>query len=142
MKILWIENNARFAAVAGRAFLAGHDVAVVPSVAAAREAVASGDYDAVLLDYDLDDGKGTEALPFLPALAKRPRIIAVSSHEMGNSRLLNAGADAVCGKARFRDLAAILQGSSCLAADDEAEDLTRRYSATASTPEPARASRS
>jgi DNA-binding response OmpR family regulator len=108
VKILWVENNSRFAAVAGRAFLADHDVTVVPAIAEARAALTSGDYEAVLVDYDLDDGKGTELLPFLMALTKRPQIVAVSSHDMGNSRLLDAGADAICGKASFRNLAAIL----------------------------------
>lgn len=56
MRILFVENHAPFAQVAIAQFLAGHDVIVAPSLAAAR--AAKGPFDVVLIDYDLDDGKG------------------------------------------------------------------------------------
>jgi CheY-like chemotaxis protein len=101
MNILYLENHAVFAAQVTRQFLAAHRVTVVPSLAAARTLLASGNYDLILSDYDLDDGKREEfvrecraALPCLP-------IVAVSSHEAGNAALLRAGASAVCSKMEF-----------------------------------------
>jgi hypothetical protein len=58
-------------------------------------------FDAILLDYDLDDGKGTALLPVLSALASRPVVIATSSHSEGNSKLLADGANMVCSKRDF-----------------------------------------
>ena len=101
MNILYLENHAVFAEQVTRQFLASHRVTVVPSLAAARSALASGAFDLVLSDYDLDDGKGEEFVrgcrskhPLLP-------IIAVSSHDEGNRALVRAGASAVCSKMHF-----------------------------------------
>ena len=91
-----------------RQFLAKHSVTVVPTVAAARKAIISGDFDLVLSDYDLDDGKGDEFVrecrqeyPALP-------IVAVSSHEAGNSALVRAGASAICGKMEFNRIQEVI----------------------------------
>jgi CheY-like chemotaxis protein len=110
MRLLWVENHAGFVRVAGRQFLSEHSVTVVPSLAAARAALAAAHFDAVLLDYDLDDGKGAE----LVALVRQMRtvVIATSSHEDGNAALLAAGADAVCPKAKFAAIGAVL--ASCV----------------------------
>ena len=56
MNILYLENHAVFAEQVTRQFLREHRVTVVPSLAAARSALASGSFDLVLSDYDLDDG--------------------------------------------------------------------------------------
>lgn len=109
MKLLWVENHATFARTAARCFLAGHAVTVVPSLAAARTALAAGTFDAVLIDFDLDDGKGTELVRELTAAGPRPAVIAVSAHEDGNRQLLAAGADAVCDKLRFNRIADVLE---------------------------------
>lgn len=108
MRLLWAENHAVFARVAGRQFLTAHDLAVVPSLAAARAALAAGRFDAVLLDYDLDDGKGAELVPFVRQLPDRPAIVATSAHADGNAALLAAGADGACPKTRFTDIGAVL----------------------------------
>jgi CheY-like chemotaxis protein len=108
MRLLWVENHAVFARLASRQFLAGHDVTVVPSLALAREALAARTFDAVLLDYDLDDGKGASLVEFLRQLPVVPAVVATSAHEDGNGLLLAAGADAACLKGRFADISAVL----------------------------------
>ena len=108
MRLLWVENHAVFVRLAQRQFLAAHDVTVTPSLAEARAALAANDFDIVLLDQDLDDGKGASLLAFLCELPSRPVVIAVSAHEAGNEALLAAGADLVCPKLRFPEIQAVL----------------------------------
>jgi DNA-binding response OmpR family regulator len=108
MDILWVENHAEFARHAVKSFLAEHTVTVVPSLTAARAALATAVFGVVLVDFDLDDGKGTELVRVLRQLAQRPWIVATSSHEEGNQALVEAGADAVCGKLRFSRIAPVI----------------------------------
>jgi CheY-like chemotaxis protein len=109
MNLLWVENHAPFVRVALRSFLTAHAVTVVPSLAAAREALARGRFDAVLVDFDLDDGKGVELVRQLVAAPDRPLLVAASAHADGNAALREAGADAVCGKMEFPRIAALLE---------------------------------
>jgi CheY-like chemotaxis protein len=108
MQILWVENHDQFARIAARQFLAGHSVTVVPSLTGARAALVNGSFDVVLIDFDLDDGKGDELVRELKALPKPPHLVAASSHDEGNRALLEAGADAVCGKLQFARIAEVL----------------------------------
>lgn len=111
VNILYLENHAVFVEQVMREFLTGYQVTVVPSLAAARKALAQGNFHLILADYDLDDGKGEEFVrecridhPELP-------IIAVSSHDEGNAALIRAGASAVCSEMEFeriRDVIASL----------------------------------
>ncbi len=110
MNILWVENHDRFSRLAVKTFLVGHTVVVVPSLASARQALASEMFDLVLLDYDLDDGKGIELVAEIKALPRRPGLIATSSHVFGNQSLLEAGADAVCGKTEFTRIGQVIAG--------------------------------
>jgi DNA-binding response OmpR family regulator len=110
MNILYLENHAVFADQVTRQFLAAHRVTVVPSLAAARASFASGRYDLVLSDYDLDDGKGEEFVRECHAALPRLPIIAVSSHEAGNAALLRAGASAVCSKMEFHHIEQVIGG--------------------------------
>jgi CheY-like chemotaxis protein len=103
-----VENHARFVAIVLHSFLRDVDVCVVPSLAEARQRLAAESFDAVLLDYDLDDGKGSELVPVVLALPNRPRLIAASSNAEGNARLLQAGADAVCPKRDFARIESLL----------------------------------
>jgi CheY-like chemotaxis protein len=109
VRVLWVENHAVFARMAGRQFLSAHDLTVVPSIDAAKDAVTGGLFDAVLIDYDLDDGKGDELVRFVRQLPVRLPVVATSSHEDGNAALLAAGADATCPKARFAEIEAVLR---------------------------------
>jgi len=108
VRLLWVENHAVFARMAGQQFLAGHELTVVPSLALARETLAALTFDAVLLDYDLDDGKGASLVAFIRQLPTVPVVVATSAHEDGNRFLLAAGADAACPKGRFAEISVVL----------------------------------
>ncbi|MEO7718865.1 MAG: response regulator [Capsulimonas sp.] len=113
MNILWVENHDRFAKIAIKTFLAEHNVTVVPSLAAARAVLEPAVFDVVMIDYDLDDGKGDALIEEISALTPQPGIIATSSHAFGNQALMAAGAHAICGKTEFttiRDVIAALPG--------------------------------
>lgn len=107
--ILFVENHNVFAAQVSRAFLGAHEVTVVPSLAQARAELATRRFEVVLIDYDLDDGKGVELIGELHAAADRPFTIGVSSHDLGNTAMLSAGADAICGKMDFRNIESVIQ---------------------------------
>lgn len=113
MRVLWIENHAVFVRMAGRQFLAAHELTVVPSVAAARSALKASAFDAVLVDYDLDDGKGSEVVGLVRSLSGRPVVIAVSSHGDGNAALMKAGADATCSKMEFSKIERVIEAAIC-----------------------------
>jgi CheY-like chemotaxis protein len=108
VRLLWAENHAVFARTAGRQFLAAHQLTVVPSLAQAQAALATQSFDVLLVDFDLDDGKGTALVEFVRQLPGRLAVVAASAHEDGNAALLEAGADAVCPKARFAEIEAVL----------------------------------
>ena len=108
MDLLWVENHPQFTRFA-RPFLVDYAVTVVPSLAAARAALGQARFDVVLVDFDLDDGKGSELVRELVAVPGRPLIVATSSHADGNSALLHAGADAICGKPEFHRLPGLLR---------------------------------
>ena len=110
MNILYLGNHAVFAEQVARQFLAVHRVTVVPSLSAARSALASGSYDLVISDYDLDDGKGEEFVRECHAAHPSLPIIAASSHDAGNAALVRAGASAVCGKMEFDHIQEVITG--------------------------------
>ena len=101
MNILFLENHAIFADQVIREFLPGHTVKLVGSILQARDALAHEQFDLILSDYDLDDGKGTEFVQEYRKLRPLLPIIAVSAHEEGNRALLQAGASDVCCKMEF-----------------------------------------
>src|ERR1041385_9343881 len=101
MKILFVENHSIFAKQVIDCFLSAHEVTVLPSLAGARSDLKMNQYDLLLVDYDLDDGKGEELVRELRNRNSKLRIIGVSSHERGNAALLEAGADAICSKMNF-----------------------------------------
>jgi len=109
MNILYLENHAVFAQNVIRQFLALHRVTVVPSLVAARSALATGSYDLVLADYDLDDSKGDTFVAECRATHPQLPIIAVSSHDAGNAALVRAGASAVCSKMEFDRIGQVVQ---------------------------------
>ncbi len=108
MKILYVENHAVFAAQVCQQFLSAHTVRVVPTLAAARDALGADDYDLLIADYDLDDGKGDELVRACHVLHPSITIIAGSAHEAGNTALVKAGASAVCGKMEFDRIAEVI----------------------------------
>ena len=80
----------------------------MPILAAARQALVPDSFGAVLVDYDLDDGKGVELIQELKSQAQRPVVVAVSSHEAGNDALVSASADTVCSKMQFANIEVVL----------------------------------
>src|SRR5258705_5561473 len=101
MKILFVENHSIFAHQAKIHFLSAYQVTVVPSLSLARSSLAANQFDLLLIDYDLDDGKGEELVHELRKAGNKIRIIGVSAREEGNAALLHAGVDAICGKMEF-----------------------------------------
>ena len=101
MKILFVENHPIFAKQVIDCFLSEHEVLVVPSLAQARIKLGEDRYEVVLVDYDLDDGKGAELIREFRAKGSQLRFIGVSAREDGNKALSEAGADAICSKMNF-----------------------------------------
>ena len=120
MNLLWVENHPAFTRFA-RSFLAGYDVTVAPSLTSARDALAQKQFDVVLMDYDLDDGKGNDLVRELVTSSRRPVIIATSAHAEGNAALLAAGADGVCGKLEFHRIASLLRTLTAVADRNDEE---------------------
>jgi len=108
MKVLFVENHRVFANLTAKRLLSSHAVTIVPSLALAREALETEQFDIVLVDYDLDDGKGTDLVSELRDISNHPKMIAVSSHAEGNAALKNAGADAICSKQDFQTIESII----------------------------------
>lgn len=109
MKILYVENHAVFAAQVSSKFLSKHDITLVPGLTEARQALSNVDFNIVLVDYDLDDGKGDELVREIRTVQSRLPIIAVSSHDPGNQAMLKAGANAICSKMDFDQIQTIIQ---------------------------------
>jgi DNA-binding response OmpR family regulator len=109
MKILYVENHAIFAAQVCKQFLSAHSVRVVPTRAAARDALAADSYELLIVDYDLDDGKGDELVQACRVSYPKLKIIAASAHEAGNTALLKAGASACCGKMEFNRIQSVIE---------------------------------
>jgi DNA-binding response OmpR family regulator len=109
MRILYVENHAIFAQQVCQQFLPAHDVIVVSSLATARQALAAERYDLLIVDYDLDDGKGDELVREFRVLNPKLKIIAASSHDAGNTALMKAGASAVGGKMEFDKIAQVVK---------------------------------
>ena len=109
LNILYLENHAVFAAQVTQQFLSLHEVLVVASLSAAREAWKPEVFDLMLADYDLDDGKGVEFVREVRARNATTPIIGVSSHDAGNEALLNAGASAICSKMDFDNICSVIE---------------------------------
>jgi DNA-binding response OmpR family regulator len=109
MRILYVENHAAFAETVRQKFLSEYSVTIVPSLSLARETLNESSFDILLVDYDLDDGKGAELVREVRASAKRIAIVGVSSHAEGNAALLQAGADAICGKMEFDQIQSVVK---------------------------------
>ncbi len=62
----------------------------------------------MLVDYDLDDGKGTELVRELKLHQANMPIVGISSHQNGNAALLAAGAVVTCSKMEFSRIRLVL----------------------------------
>jgi CheY-like chemotaxis protein len=108
MKILFVENHAVFAGQVINQFLSRHTVSVVPSLAEARRALANHCFDLLLVDYDLEDGKGDSLVREVHASGRTVPTIGVSSHDEGNMALKAAGAGAICSKMQFDRIQSVI----------------------------------
>jgi catechol 2,3-dioxygenase-like lactoylglutathione lyase family enzyme/CheY-like chemotaxis protein len=108
LKILYLESNPRFASVTIKAFLSKHAVTLVSNLSDARQELAVGKFDVALIDYALEDGQGDDLVYDLKAQRTCPVIIATSPLPQGNAALMEAGADAVCGKMEFQNIEAVM----------------------------------
>jgi DNA-binding NarL/FixJ family response regulator len=109
MKILYVENHEIFAKQVANLLLSGHDVTIVASLVKAREALAAEEYELLLVDYDLDDGKGSELVREVRALTSKLPMIGASSHDQGNQALLKAGVNAICSKMDFSHIEEVIR---------------------------------
>ncbi|MBI5545464.1 MAG: response regulator transcription factor [Deltaproteobacteria bacterium] len=119
MRILFVENHDVFADGVRARFLAAHEVVIVPSLAGAREALARTSFEVILVDFDLDDGKGVELVQELCASGSKAPTIVVSAREDGNQALLTAGAMAAVSKLQFNRIEGVLAALE-IAADERA----------------------
>jgi DNA-binding response OmpR family regulator len=101
LKILFVENHSIFVRQVTNLFLSKHEVTVVPNLSEARSSLIFDHFDLLLVDYDLDDGKGATLVRELRDAGNKIRIIGVSAREEGNAALLQAGADVICSKMEF-----------------------------------------
>ena len=81
---------------------------MVASVEGAIERLREHRFDALLVDHDLDDGKGDRAVARAREMGYEGTIVAVSARDDGNQALVAAGADAVCGKMEFKRIRSVL----------------------------------
>src|SRR5262249_44592756 len=93
VRILYVDDHAVLARTVVEAFLWAHEVDVVPSIAAAKHALATRAYDVALVDHDLEDGIGPSFVRWARARGHRLPLVAVSSHAEGNAALMEAGAN-------------------------------------------------
>ncbi len=109
MRILFVENHEPFSNIVRDKFLAAYEVRIVKTLSDARAALKQGEWDVVLLDDDLDDGEGIALMKELEGKPARPFIIGVSAYDDLNRELINAGADATCGKLQFSQIEEVLR---------------------------------
>ena len=98
LRILYVEDRAEFAASVISRFLSQHSVTVALSLVEARRALAGGGFDLLLIDYDLDDGKGDTLIREMRGAGESMPALGISSHNEGCQAMLQAGAAAVFGK--------------------------------------------
>ena len=108
MRILLVENHETFARVVVGAFLKEHEVVVRTSVMDAQHEFDIGGFDVVLVDYDLQDFKGSELVKYIRKSGYDIHIVGISAKDEGNDLLLAAGASEVCNKMNFDRIGEIL----------------------------------
>ena len=103
-----IDDHGDFARVVIQQFLATHHVVLVGSIAGAKAELASGAFDAVLVDDEFPDGGGEALVAELSRLRPELRLVGISADPEGNARLRAAGAHATCEKRDFGEIGEVL----------------------------------
>jgi len=115
-----IENHAVFADTVKGEFFSDCEVAVEPTVRGGiAKVLDDGPYDAVLVDFELDDGSGTDAVFALREREYSGLIVATSAEDEGNTELVLAGADVACKKTDFGCLRSLLDSGLMRVSIDE-----------------------
>jgi DNA-binding NtrC family response regulator len=109
-KILYLENHPHFSKMVIKEFLSEYSVILTANVSEAKEFVRGQIFDLALVDYDLDDGKGTEFIKYVKGMDIKLPMVACSSHEKGNCALLASGTIAVCSKLEFKKITSLIEG--------------------------------
>src|SRR5262249_35760132 len=109
LRLLYVEDHEVFRAGTIARYLSAHQVTNASTLAETRAVLASEQFDAVLLDYDLPDGKGTEPLDDLRRFGLSGRVVAVSSVDEQNTLRVAAGAFAAVSKMRFSRIVEVLE---------------------------------
>jgi CheY-like chemotaxis protein len=109
VKILFAENHSVFAKTVVSQFLSGYEIVIVPSIKQAQARMSQDSFNLILVDYDLDDGKGDQLVREARAKYPELRIIGVSAHAPGNEALLDAGASAICSKMNFDTIQEVIE---------------------------------
>jgi DNA-binding response OmpR family regulator len=109
MRILFVDNHAEFTATVVDYFLHAHEVVVTPTLVDAKVQFQTTPFDIVLVDYDLDDGKGDELVTWVRSSGSATPLVAVSSEDAGNAALVAAGANVVCAKVDFPKIKDVLK---------------------------------
>jgi DNA-binding NtrC family response regulator len=78
-------------------------------VASRIEVLNNEIFDVALIDYDLDDGKGDEFIQHVKKLCLNLPMVACSSHDFGNNTMSAAGANVICAKLNFKDIALVIK---------------------------------
>ena len=86
----------------------GFDVQTAASFAQARDRIAGAEFDGILLDQNLGDGKGTELLPLIRQQQPRAKVVLISG-SVDEPKVVGRGFDARVGKgAAFPDVLALV----------------------------------
>jgi DNA-binding response OmpR family regulator len=87
MKLLFVENHSVFANLTSKKLLSDSNVQIALSLTEARKMLKENSFDIILIDYDLDDGKGTELFDNIEFKDGFPIVIGVSAHQASNIAL-------------------------------------------------------
>jgi DNA-binding response OmpR family regulator len=96
MNVLVVEDDIELANLLGRVFREeGHDVSLAPRLSRAHEALASGSFDLVVLDWMLPDGDGLELCVKLRAENRAIAVLMLTARAEVQDRVtgLRNGAD-------------------------------------------------
>lgn len=104
------ENNAVFAETVA-AELFPDDEVIIAGGTGRTLGIFDADrrFDAVLVDFDLDDGPGIDLVGELRTNRYEGVIVAISANDDSNALLVAAGADVACNKLEFRALRPMLR---------------------------------
>jgi CheY-like chemotaxis protein len=109
LKILLVEQHAQFAAVVIDQFLGDFDIRISTSLKDAWRILSEEKVDVALISDKYDDGLGLELITSIKSNNLPVKTIAIAAYDESNQKLLDAGADAACGKMSFSEIQDVLK---------------------------------